>query len=154
MRILILLCSFVFLFFVTNVKSEEIFLRCIFKNGYIVTDFEKLKLTSAGPKKNISSNNPMAEDVYLKIDTRKKVILESSLIKVSPKEWVQTRWSDNEINHAFFGKDPLKEKGPLRAINTYTLNRNTGALNEVWILSPEDEIAYRNWDCDKSNKKF
>lgn len=154
MRILILVFSFLILVFVTGVKSEEIFLKCIFKNGYIVADFVKLKLTSSGPKTNISSNDSMAEDVFLKIDTRKKVILESSLLKVSPKEWVKTRWSDNEINHAFFGKDPLKEKGPLRAINTYSLNRNTGALNEVWILSPEDEIAYRNWDCDKSNKKF
>jgi hypothetical protein len=137
----------------TGARAEEIYLKCIFKNGYIVTDFVKLNLQSEGPRTNIPSNDSMAVNGYLKIDTKKKIIIESSLLQIFPKEWTQTLWSDNEINHAYYGKD-RKENGSLRAINTYTLNRHTGSLNEVWTLLSINKIAYRNWDCDKSTKKF
>jgi hypothetical protein len=151
MRVLILVLSFLIL---TNVvRAEQIYLNCVFKNGYIVADFVKLNLQSEGPRTNIPSNDSMATNIYLKIDTKKKIILESSLLQIFPKEWTQTLWNDNEINHSYFGKD-RKESGNLRAINTYTLNRHTGSLNEVWILSSINKIAYRNWDCEKANKKF
>ena len=137
----------------TSAKAEEIYLNCKYKSGYIVEDFVKLNLQSEGPRTNIPKNDSMAINTYLKIDTKNKIILESSILQIFPKEWTQTLWTDNEINHSYFGKD-RKESGPLRAINTYTLNRHTGSLNEVWILSSINKIAYRNWDCDKATKKF
>ena len=137
----------------SGARAEEIYLNCKYKSGYIVDDFVKLNLQSEGPRTNILNNDSLAENIYLKIDIKKKIILESSLLKIFPKEWTQTLWTDNEINHAYFGKD-TKENASLRAINTYTLNRHTGSLNEVWVLSSINKIAYRNWDCDKATKKF
>ena len=70
MRILILVFSFLIL---TNVvRAEQIYLNCVFKNGYIVADFVKLNLQSEGPRTNIPSNDSMATNIYLKIDTKKK----------------------------------------------------------------------------------